>query len=131
MTLWSTTRPPGPSAKHVWLIGTSLLADISWNLIGYGLVTLAAAWLAGPTRPATWIRRRLAPTFREQPYLPFVIVGVLYLLVLLWGPTRAQRQWIPILVLAVLLALWTEMYRRITVAEPAAGTAARASPAPQ
>jgi hypothetical protein len=123
----ATTQAP---ANHVWLIGTSLLTDIAWNLIGYGLITLAAAWLAGPTRPATWIRRRLAPTFRDQPYLPFVIVGVLYLLLLLWGPTRAQREWLWILVFAALLGLGTEIYRRITVAEPVAGATANPSSAP-
>jgi NADH:ubiquinone oxidoreductase subunit 6 (subunit J) len=122
--------PAVPTVKEIWLIATSLLADLSWNLIGYGLVLLFAAWLAGPTRPASWIRRRLAPTFRDQPYLPFAIVGVLYLLVLLWGPTRAQREWIPALILAALLALGTEMYRRITVAEPtAAPPPARPTPA--
>jgi hypothetical protein len=117
-------------AKQVWLIGTSLLSDIAWNGIAYGLVAVAAAWLAGPTRPATWIRRRLAPTFRDQPYVPFVIAGVLYLLLLLWGPTRAQREWIWILVLAAILALGTEMYRRITIAEPVEETPGRPSPTP-
>jgi hypothetical protein len=119
-----------PPVKQVWLIGSSLLSDVAWAGIGYGLVLIAAAWLAGPTRIATWIRRRLAPTFRDQPFLPFLVVGVLYVLVLLWGPTRAQREWIPILVFAVLLAFATEAFRRLTVREFPDGSARPAGSPP-
>jgi hypothetical protein len=55
-----------------------------WSLVG-----LAAAWLAGPARWATAIRRRLAPHFRGEPGLVFGVVGFAYLLVILWGPTGA------------------------------------------
>jgi hypothetical protein len=119
------------AGKNLWLIATSLLSDLAWAAIGYGIVVIVAAILAGPTRPATWVRRQLAPAFREHVGLVYTVVGVLYLLLLLWAPTRAQTEWIPALVLAALLVFGVEVFRRHTVAEfPAegggAGTAAPA-----
>jgi hypothetical protein len=104
-------------ARNIWLIATSLLSDIAWAAIGYGLVLVIAAILAGPTRPAVWIRRQLATPFREHVALVYTVVGVLYLLLLLWAPTRAQTQWIPVLVFAALLVLGVEVFRRQTIAE--------------
>ena len=40
-----------PAAHEVWNIGTSLLRDIAVAMIAYGIVIVASAWLAGPTRP--------------------------------------------------------------------------------
>ena len=58
------------------------------------------------------MRRALAPTFRDHPLRVYGIAGVLYLLVLLWGPTPALRSLIPILIIAALLALGIELLRR-------------------
>jgi hypothetical protein len=104
-------------ARDIWLIGTSLLSDIAWACIGYGLVVVVAAILAGPTRPATWIRRHLAPSFREHVVLVYVVVAVLYLLLLLWAPTRSQTNWIPALIFAALLVFGVEVFRRETIKE--------------
>src|SRR4029453_12210289 len=92
-------------ANDVWTIGTSLLSGIAWTVVIYGLIVIAAAWLAGPTRPAVWVRRELAPSFREHVGLVYSLVAVAYLLVCLWGPTPAFRQPISILVFAVLIAV--------------------------
>jgi len=108
-------------ATHVWLISTDLLAGIAWSAVAYGLVILLAAWLAGPTRSATWVRRRLAPSFREHVGLVYTAVGVVYLLVVLWGPTPAFRQVISILVFGALIGLGTEAFRRLTLREFPAG----------
>jgi hypothetical protein len=117
-------------ARSVWLIATSLLSDIAWALIGYGIVLIVAAILAGPTRPATWVRRTLAPAFRDHVALTYTVVGVLYLLVLLWAPTRAQREWIPALILGALLVLGVEVFRRQTIREfPAEGGTGPPAPA--
>jgi hypothetical protein len=104
-------------ARHVWLIATNLLSDIAYALVGYGIVLIVAAILAGPTRPAVWVRRNLASPFREHVALVYTVVGLLYLLVLLWAPTRAQREWIPALILGVLLVFGVEVFRRQTIAE--------------
>ena len=110
------------AGRHIWLIATSLLSDLAWAAIGYGLVVAVGAILAGPTRPAVWVRRRLAPAFRGHVGLVYIVVGVLYLLLLLWAPTRAQTEWIPALILAAAVFAGVEVFRRQTVAEfPAEG----------
>ena len=43
-----------------------LLADVAWAIIFYGVAVVIAAWLAGATRPATAVRRWLAPAFKER-----------------------------------------------------------------
>ncbi len=118
-------------ARQVWLIATSLLSDLAWAAIGYGLVLVFAAILAGPTRPAVWIRRNLASPFREHVALVYTVVGVLYLLLLLWAPTRSQTEWIPVLVFAALLVFGVEVFRRQTIAEfpPEGGGTKTAAPA--
>jgi hypothetical protein len=109
-----TVKPAGNAA---WSIGTDLLRDIGIALLAYGAVGLIGAWLAGPTRWATGIRRWLAPTFRSQPGVVFGVVGFAYLLVILWGPTAASRQLLGIVILGVLLFFGVAVLRRETLAE--------------
>jgi HAMP domain-containing protein len=103
-----------PAAHDAWLIGTSLLRAIALAMAIFGLLLIVAAWLAGPTRPATALRQTLAPRMRDHPVAAYGTVGLVYLLVLVWGPTPAFRHWIPVLLLAALLALGVEMLRRQT-----------------
>ena len=86
-------------------------------MIVYGLLIVAAAWLAGPTRPAIAIRKFLAPSLRESPAVAYSVVGAVLLLVVLWGPTPAFRNLWWILIFAVLLALGATMLRRDTARE--------------
>ena len=70
---WSATtsstrsRPASRYATpigHTWLIGTSLLAEVAWALIIYGIVILLGTWLAGPIalrRPAPRLDRADPP----------------------------------------------------------------------
>jgi hypothetical protein len=104
-------------ATDAWLIGTDLLKGIGLTAIIYGIIVILAAVLAGPTRPAVSARRRIAPTLRERPGLLYTIVGGVYLLVVLWGPTPAFRQPWSILIFAALIGLGTEAFRRLTVRE--------------
>ena len=105
------------AASNAWLIGTDLLSGIAWTAIAYGAIVILAAWLAGPTRAATWVRQRLAPSLRDRPGLVYAIVGGLYLLVVAWGPTPAFRQPWSVLVFAALTGLGVEAFRRLTVRE--------------
>jgi hypothetical protein len=107
-------RPAGHSA---WIIGTELLRGIAVALVVYGLIVLAGAWLAGPTRYATWSRGRLAPTFREQAWIVYASVAAVFLLVLAWGPTQSTKTWFGILLLGGLLFFGVAMLHRQTVAE--------------
>jgi hypothetical protein len=113
-----TVRPAGSA---VWAISTELLLDIGIALIAYGIIGLVGAWLAGPSGWAVGIRRRLAPTFQDQPGVVFAVVGFVYLLVILWGPTGATRQLLGIVILGGLIMFGVEVLRRQTVEEfPAA-----------
>jgi hypothetical protein len=94
-----------PAAHQVWTIATSLLYDIGAAVVVYGLLVVVATWIAGHTRPATALRRALAPTLRDRPAVVYIAVYAVLLLVIIWGPTPATRQLIYIIVFIVLLAL--------------------------
>jgi hypothetical protein len=117
------TSPTYSGSVHdVWLIGTSILGDIAAASILYGIVAIGGAVLAGPTRAAVAVRRLIAPVLNRQPAMASVVVGVLYLLLVLWGPTHALRKWWGILFFAALLAAGIFVLRRQTLAEfPDAG----------
>ncbi len=106
-----------PAAHAVWSIGTSLLYDLALAMIVYGLVFVAAAWLAGSTRPARFIRAALAPLLREHAVGSYAVAEAVLLLIVLWGPTPASRQALPVLGIAVLVALGVRLIRRQTAAE--------------
>src|SRR5581483_1624248 len=76
-----------PAGEAVWSIGTSLLRNISIAMVLYGLVLVAAAWIAGRTRVATTLRHAAAPWMREHVAGSYLVAGVVLLLVVLWGPT--------------------------------------------
>jgi hypothetical protein len=107
-------RPAGDAA---WTIGTELLRSLAVAIIAYGVVGLIGAWLAGPTRWAVASRQRLAPAFRDQPWLVYSAVAIVFLLVLAWGPTRATREWWGVLLLGGLLFFGVAMLHRQSVNE--------------
>ncbi len=110
--------PSNKGAAHqVWNIGTSLLRDIAVAMIAYGIVIVASAWLAGPTRPATEIRKALAPALRDSPAVAYSAVGGLLLVLVLIGPTPAFRQIAWVLLFAALLAYGVTVLRRQTAVE--------------
>jgi len=106
-----------PAAHQVWNIGTSLLRDLAVAMIAYGIVIVASAWLAGPTRPATEIRKALAPQLRDSPAVAYATVGGALLLLVLIGPTPAFRNVVWVVLFAVLLAFGVTMLRRQTAVE--------------
>ena len=109
-----------PDEKHpisaAWAIGTQLLRNVGVNALIYGIVIIFAAWVAGPSRAATWVRRRLAPTMRERPWIVYSAVGLGLLLILLTGPTDAQRIY-PLIILFGFAFVGTEVLRRQTMRE--------------
>jgi hypothetical protein len=101
---------------HTWIIGTSLLAQVAWAAIVYGLVILIGTWFAGPNRYATRARTAVAPNLRERPELGWAILGGLYLLLILWAPVPALRNWLGVLLLGGLIILGFEAFRRVAIA---------------
>jgi hypothetical protein len=108
--------------NHIWLYATEILGQVGYATIFYGLVAVLGAFIAGPTRLATALRRWAAPTLNTRPELTWGAAAFLLLLLVLWGPTHAMRTWWGILVFAALLALGVVVLRRETRAEfPQAG----------
>src|SRR5215470_4122077 len=105
-----------PATAAVWGIGTQLLRNVGINLLSYGTAIVAAAWLAGGSRPATAIRRWLAPTLREHPVVVYAVVTAGLLIFLAAGPTDASRL-IPLLILFGFAFLGVEVLRRQTTRE--------------
>lgn len=105
------------AAADVWTVFTSLLAESAAAGILVGTVALAGTWLAGPTRRSTELRRRLAPTFRDRPVLPHVVLALVLMLVLLWGPTGTPRRFVSLVVVSLLAFAGLELYRRQVVRE--------------
>ena len=83
-----------------WIIGTSLLAEVAWALIVYGVIILIGTWLAGPSRSAR-VRAFIGPTLRDRPGLAWGTLAAVYLLVVLWARCRrfatgsASSSWAP------------------------------------
>src|SRR5262249_4466743 len=120
-----------PPAREVWVIATGLLHDLSVGLFVYGLLFVIAAFLAGPTRLATAIRRWLAPTVRRRAWLGYGVATLVFLMVIAWSPTAGGRRLIGVLVLAALVALGLEVWRRQTLREfPSGDEVPEAQPVP-
>jgi hypothetical protein len=111
------TESSKPAVHAIWLIETDLLRDIALALLFYGLFALIAGIVAGPSRPAVALRRSLAPTWRERPVLVWISATVLFLVFIAWGPSGGGRRLLGVLILAALLALGLEVWRRQTLAE--------------
>ena len=121
-----TTPEYEGSVRRVVLIGSQILGDIGRASVFYGVIALIGALLAGPTRIATRIRRWIAPVVVESPGVAWGTLGLLLLLLVLWGPTHALQTWWGILLLAGLLALGFEALRRAMVREFPPGSLATA-----
>jgi hypothetical protein len=112
----ATTESVRPAVEATWTIGTSLLVQAAWATVWYGVVLVLVAWLAGPTRLATGVRRLKAPFLREPRYAWGGLAAIVVLLIA-WGPTPATRSPIPMLFLIALLAIGVEALRRQTARE--------------
>jgi hypothetical protein len=104
----------------VWAIETNLLRNVGINALVYGGLVVVAAWIAGPARAAVSLRRWLAPTMREHPSVIYGFVALVLLIVLLTGPTDAQRIY-PLLIVFALAFVGTGVLRRQTLREFPAG----------
>lgn len=118
------------AAGSAWLIGTSLLLQIAWALVVYGIVILLGSALAGPSRVARRIRGVIGPPLRDYPGGAWAVLAGLFLLLVLWGPVPALRNWLGVLVLGALVAIGFEAFRRLTVAELENGGPAVETPPP-
>jgi hypothetical protein len=110
------TAASEPPVQATWDIATSLLVSSGQAIVGYGVVIVLAAWLAGPSSWATALRRGVTPYLR-QPRFAYSGLVVLLALIFWWNPTEATRRLVPSLILIGLLALGVEMLRRQVIRE--------------
>jgi len=89
----------------VYGIATAILKDVASGAIFAGILLVAAAWFAGPARPAHASRRAIAPFLREQAVATYGIVAGLLILLFIWDPIPATGKPIGILVFTVLAFL--------------------------
>jgi hypothetical protein len=113
-----------------WVIGTDLLAEVAWAIVIYGLVLLIGTVLAGPWGYARRTRGWLAPNLRERPEFGWAVLVGVYLLLILWGPVPALRNWVGVIVLGALIALGFEAFRRVVLSEAEIGETQRLEPPP-
>jgi hypothetical protein len=100
----------------VFEIGTSLILETGQSIIAYGIVTVLAAWLAGPSSWATSIRHAITPWLREPKYAYGGLAALLALL-FWWDPVIATHRVVPSLLLIAFAVLGTEMLRRQVIRE--------------
>ena len=119
------------AVNSTWFIGTSLLSEVAWALIVYGVIILIGTWLAGPHKYAARVRGFIGPTLRDRPGLAWGVLAAVYLLVALWAPVPALQNWLGILLLAGLVALGFEAFRRVVIGElgPGEGSPPPSAPA--
>ena len=108
------TEAGEPAVRQTWTIGTTLLDEVAVSTIGYGVLLLLGAVLAGPTRAATAVRRFLAPYLREPTIAYGGLAVLLAVGILWWAPTPATRNPATAILLAVLIAFGFEALRRRT-----------------
>jgi hypothetical protein len=106
----ATTAAAEPAANSTWDIGTSLLRDSGVAMIGYGIVIVFGAWLAGPGSIGATVRRAITPVLRERG-IAYVVLAAIVGLVFWWSPTEGTRRLIPSLVLIGLLVAGLEALR--------------------
>jgi uncharacterized membrane protein len=105
-----------PAVSNAWDILTALLADGGWTVFGLGIIAVVAVWLSGPSASATATRKELAP-FLVRPELAYGTAALLFLLLILWGPTVQTRRLQLVVAGAILLAIGVEILRRQTARE--------------
>jgi hypothetical protein len=90
------------AAENAWTIATSVLDDIAGVTIAIGVVVIVVAWLAGPSRPATWLRAQVAPVLHERPGLAYGTAIAAVLLLLAIGVLPADHAVLAVLIYVAL-----------------------------
>jgi hypothetical protein len=106
----TSTAAAEPAASSTWAIGTSLLRDSGAAMVGYGIVIVFGAWLAGPGSIGATARRAITPVLRERG-VAYAVLAAIVGLVFWWSPTEGTRRLIPSLLLIALLVAGLEALR--------------------
>jgi hypothetical protein len=104
-------------ADDVWEISTRLLVDAAQGSLLFGLFVVLGAWLAGPGRRATAVRRFSAYPMREHAGYVRAGLATLILLLVIWGPVPWTQRFWTIVIFTVLAFVWLERIRHRAVTE--------------
>ncbi len=103
--------------RRVYDISTAILNDVASGVVFIGILLVAAAWFAGPARPAYATRHAIAPFLREQAVATYGIVLGILVLLFIWNPIPATGKPLGILVFLVLAMLGTYILIQQTARE--------------
>ena len=106
-----TTASVEPAAEETWHIATEILVSQAKALIVYGVIAIFGAFVAGPSRIATDMRRAVAP-WADEPGIAYTVFALLILAMLLWLPTELTGSVASAVIVIFVLALGWEMLRR-------------------
>jgi hypothetical protein len=106
-----------PAVRATIAIGTGMLVEVAGAVVFIAAVMIAAAWFAGPVRPARAARLAMAPFLRERPVASYAITLGIMVLVFIWNPIPATGKPAGIIVFTVLALVGTEILIRQTARE--------------
>jgi hypothetical protein len=104
-------------ADEAWGIATRLMVDVAQGTLLFGFFVVVGAWLVGPGRRATAVRRFCAYSLRQQAGATRVALGAVILLLIVWGPVPWTQRFWPIVIFTVIAFAWLERIRYRTVSE--------------
>jgi hypothetical protein len=104
-------------AGDVWGITTRLMVDAAQGSLLFGFFVVLGAWLVGPGRRATAVRRFAAYPLREHAAFTRAGLATAILLLVVWGPVPWTQRLLPIVIFTVIAFLWLERIRQRTLAE--------------
>jgi hypothetical protein len=114
-----------PAVHEVWWIVTGQLGLAIASVLFVGIVGFAGTSVAGSGRRSTAVRRAIAPWLRDDRC--WLVLAATLLLLLVWAPTPAARNWVTVTILTLLTAIGFEALRRQTAKEFPAGETAEAN----
>jgi hypothetical protein len=106
-----------PTVKATIAISTYILSDVAGAVVFIGILLVAAAWVAGPARPALFARRGMAPFLRERAEATYAITVGLLVLLFIWDPIPATSKPAGIIVFTLLALFGTWLLIRQTAEE--------------
>jgi hypothetical protein len=93
------------------------MVDAAQGSFLFGFFVVLGAWLVGPGRRATAVRRFAAYPLREQANATRVGLATAILLLVIWGPVPWTQRPLTILIFTVIAFLWLERIRHRTLVE--------------
>jgi hypothetical protein len=104
-------------AGDVWGIATRLMVDAAQGSFLFGLFVVLGAWLIGPGRRATAVRRFAAYPLRQHAGFTRAGLATAILLLVVWGPVPWTQRLGTIVIFTVIAFVWLERIRHRTLAE--------------